>query len=473
LKRFADAVRAFDEVLRLNPAQGYILGARRHAQMQICDWSGLARDLDLIVEGLKCRKAVCPPHALLALIDSAPLHRLAAEVWMERECPPDDSMGAIPAHPVPHKIRIGYFSADFRHHAVAMLTAELFEIHDRAKFEIVAFAFGPESKDDLTVRLQRAFDVFLDVRAHSDIEIAALARRLEIDIAVDLGGFTEHCRTGIFALRAAPIQLSYIGYLGTMGAPYMDYLLADSAIIPDTEQSNYCEKIVYLPSYQVNDSSMRVSARVFTRGDLGLPARGFVYSSFNTNYKIMPDTFAIWMRILNRVENSCIFIYSDSEIVDCNLRNEARKLGVDSNRIIFGRRMAREDYLARFRAMDLFLDTFPYNAGTTASDALWVGLPVLTYTGRSFAARVATSLLTAIDLPELITSSAQQYEELAVQLAQQPERLAEIRAKLQRNRLSTPLFDTRSFAANLESAYTTMMQRHESGLAPDHIRVNS
>jgi len=440
--------------------------------MQICDWNDLARDLDLIVAGLKSRNAVCPPHALLALVDSPPLHRMAAEIWTERECPPDESMGAVPARPIAQKIRIGYFSADFRHHAVALLTAELFEIHDRAKFEIVAFAFGPESKDEVRARLERAFDVFLDVRANSDIEIAALARRLEIDIAVDLGGFTEHCRTGIFALRAAPIQLSYIGYLGTMGAPYMDYLLADAAIIPDEERSNYSEKIVYLPSYQANDSLMRVSARVFAREDLGLPARGFVYSCFNTNYKIMPLTFAIWMRILKRVESSCIYIYSDSEIVDQNLRNEAQKCGVESDRIIFGRRMAREDYLARFRAMDLFLDTFPYNAGTTASDALWVGLPVVTYAGRSFASRVATSLLTAIDLPELITSSTLHYEELAVQLAQQPERLAQIRSKLQRNLLSTPLFDTRSFAQNLENAYIAMMRRLEAELAPDDIRVN-
>jgi predicted O-linked N-acetylglucosamine transferase (SPINDLY family) len=320
--------------------------------------------------------------------------------------------------------------------------------------------------------LERAFDSFLDVRTQSDIEIASLARRMGIDIAVDLGGFTEHSRTGIFALRAAPIQMSYIGYLGTMGAPYMDYLVADAAIIPDAEQSHYAEKIVYLRSYQANDSK-RTTTRVFTREDLGLPPRGFVFSCFNANYKILPATFAVWMRILKRVANSCLYVYSENDLIDRNLRKEAVKLGVDPDRIIFGRRMGLEDYLARFRAMDLFLDTLPYNAGTTASDALWAGLPVLTCTGRSFAGRVATSLLRAIDLPELITSSPEQYENLAVQLAEEPESLARIKAKLQLNRAITPLFDTRLFAANLERAYIEIMKRFEAGLPPDHIRVDA
>jgi len=472
LRQFEAAVASYNRALALDPDRQYLLGMRLYAQLQVCDWSSLNDDIDLIVERIKCRNATCPPQAMLALVDAAPLHRLAAEIWVAHECPPDDSLGVIPARQTRQKIRIGYFSADFRNHAVALLTAELFEVHDRTKFEIIAFAFGPESKDAIRARLERAFDRFFDVRMHSDMEVASLARRLEIDIAVDLGGFTEHCRTGIFALRAAPIQISYIGYLGTMGAPYMDYLLADAAIIPLVEQANYAEKIVYLRSYQVNDS-LRMTSRVFTREDLRLPLQGFIFSCFNSNYKIMPATFAMWMRILKRVENSSLYIYSENEVADRNLRNEALKEGVDPSRIIFGRRVGRDDYLARFRAMDLFLDTLPHNAGTTASDALWAGLPVLTCTGQSFAGRVATSLLIAIDLPELITSSPEHYENLAVQLAQDPERLALIRAKLERNRSSTPLFDTRSFAANLETAYTRMMDRFEAGLPPDHIRVDS
>jgi predicted O-linked N-acetylglucosamine transferase (SPINDLY family) len=470
LRQFEAAVASFDRALALEADRRYLRGLRLHAKMQICSWSGLTDELELIVEGIRRGRALCPPLPMLALADDAALQRATAQLWVAHECPPNDVLGAIPARQPPRKIKVGYFSADFRDHAVASLTAELFETHDRANFEIIAFAFGPESKDPVRARLERAFDKFLDVRQYSDIEVARLARQLEIDIAVDLGGFTEYCRTGIFALRAAPIQVSYIGYLGTMCAPYMDYLLADAAIIPEVQRANFSEKIAYLPSYQANDSR-RTNSRMLSRDDLGLPQRGFVFSCFNSNYKIMPATFAAWMRILKRVADSIIYIYSENEIVDRNLRLEAQKLGVDSKRIVFGRRMARDDYLARFRAMDLFLDTLPYNAGTTASDALWAGLPVLTCTGQSFAGRVASSVLTAIDLPELITSSTEQYEDLAVQLAAEPQRLARIKAKLQRNRSSTPLFDTRSFAANLENAYGRMMEIYAAGLPPEHIRV--
>jgi predicted O-linked N-acetylglucosamine transferase (SPINDLY family) len=465
------AVSSFDRAIAIDPDRRYLRGMRLHTQMQMCEWKDFTRELAVIVEGIRGRNAICPPHPLLALVDDAPLQRLTAELWVAHECPPNDVLGAIPARSMPQKIRIGYFSADFRDHAVSLLTAELFEIHDRTKFETIAFAFGPESKDPVRARLERAFDQFFDVRMHSDIEVARLARQLEIDIAVDLGGFTEHCRTGIFAFRAAPIQVSYIGYLGTMAAPYMDYLLSDAATIPEVERFNYSEKIVYLPSYQVNDSR-RSGARVLAREDLGLPRRGFAFSCFNSNYKITPATFITWMRILTRVADSSLYIYSESEVVDRNLRNEAQKCGVDSDRIVFGRRMARDDYLARFRAMDLFLDTLPYNAGATASDALWAGLPVLTCAGQSFASRVAASLLRAIQLPELIASSAEHYEHLAVQLAEEPKRLFQIKAKLERNRASARLFDAKLFAANLEAAYCKMMERSEAGLPPDHIYVN-
>jgi len=472
LRQFEAAVASFDRALALEADRRYLRGLRLYAKMQICSWNGLTRELELIVQGIKRGSALCPPLPMLALVDDAALQRATAELWVAHECPPNEALGAIPARQATRKIKVGYFSADFRDHAVASLTAELFEIHDRAKFEVIAFAFGPESNDPVRARLERAFDKFLDVRPYSDIEVARLARQLEIDIAVDLGGFTEHCRTGIFAARAAPVQVGYIGYLGTMGAPYMDYLLSDAAIIPEVQRANFSEKIAYLPSYQANDSQ-RTTSRVLSRDDLGLPQRGFVFACFNSNYKIMPATFAAWMRILKRVADSSLYIYSENEIVDRNLRREARELGVDSERIIFGRRMARDAYLARFCAMDLFLDTLPYNAGTTASDALWAGLPVLTCTGQSFAGRVASSLLVAIDLPELITSSFAQYENLAVQLAQEPQRLAQIKEKLQRNRASTPLFDTRSFAANLENAYGGMMERYAAGLPPEHIRVQS
>ena len=463
------AVVSYNQALALKADQKYLLGMRRHVKMQICDWDNLAPDMEQIARGLEANCPVSTPLAVLALVDSAPLHRLAAEIWVREECPPDNALGSIPARLRSGKIQVGYFSADFRSHAVSALTAELFETHDRSRFEITAFAFGPEANDTVSARLERAFDRFINVRNQSDIEVAMLSRKVGIDIAVDLGGFTEHCRTKIFALRAAPMQISYIGYLGTMGAPYMDYLVADATIIPSGERQHYTEKIMYLPSYQANDSQRRVPDRTFSREELGLPPMGFVFCCFNANYKITPAIFAVWMRILKRVDGSSLFLYADNQVAERNLLKAASRCGVDPRGIVFGKRLAWEEYMARFRTMDLFLDTLPYNAGATASDALWVGLPVLTCSGQAFSSRVAASLLKAIDLPELITDTMEQYEDLAVALATNLTRLAQIRQKLTYNRSVAPLFNTARFTRNLEFAYTQIYERHRAGLPPEHI----
>jgi predicted O-linked N-acetylglucosamine transferase (SPINDLY family) len=366
---------------------------------------------------------------------------------------------------------VGYFSADFRNHAVSLLTAELYELHDKNKFEIFAFSFGLDDKSPMRLRLSQAFNQFIDVSDMSDSGIAELSRSLQIDIAVDLGGHTQESRTGIFPYRAAPIQTSYIGYLGTMGAEYYDYLLADKTIIPDGLQKFYSEKIAYLPSYQVNDRKRTISERQFTRGELGLPETGFVFCCFNNNYKILSSTFDSWMRILNAVEGSVLFLCADNEWAKANLIDEARLRGVDSARLVFGGRIPAEEYLARYRVCDLFLDTFPYNAGTTASDALWTGLPVLTLMGQSFASRVAASLLNAIGLPELITTTQEQYEALAIELAINPKKLENIKFKLANNRLTAPLFETPLFTKNLEAAYVKMIERYQNDLEPGHIAI--
>jgi predicted O-linked N-acetylglucosamine transferase (SPINDLY family) len=463
------AILYYNRALALEPNRRYLLGMRRHAQMHICDWNGFARDLDQLAAGLTSRRPVIAPFPLTALVDSASLHRLAAEIWVGEECPPDNVLGLPGARPPGDKIRVGYFSADFRAHPVSLLTCELFETHDRSRFEITAFAFGPQASDPVRARLERAFDRFIDVRNHSDIEVAALARRIGIDIAVDLGGFTVDSRTKIFALRAAPVQIGYIGYLGTMGAPYMDYLVADDTIIPADRRQDYAEKIIYLPSYQVNDSQRRISERVFTREELGLPPRGFLFCCFNANYKITPSTFEVWMRILRRVDGSILFLYADNPVAQQNLLKEAKNHGIDGGRIVFGERIPVDDYLARLRTMDLFLDTLPYNGGTTASDALWAGLPVLTCPGQAFAGRYAASLLKAVELPELIVSSPVEYEDLAVSLAEDSAQLASIRRKLADNRLTSRLFDTPRFTKSLEFAYTQIFQRALAGLPPWHI----
>jgi predicted O-linked N-acetylglucosamine transferase (SPINDLY family) len=469
LAQFENAIASFEQAISLNPDYKFILGMCRFTKMKICDWDDLGPDLERLADGLRAYKAVCGPFQMLTLVDSAPLHRLAAQIWVREQCPPDEVLGAIPPRSRSDKIQVGYFSADFRAHPLSQLLANMFEIHDRSRFEITAFAFGPKAEDAMRTRLERAFDRFIDVRNQSDIEVALLARRLGIDIAVDLGGFTEHSRTKIFALRAAPIQLSYQGYPGTMSAPYMDYLLADTTTIPPAEQQNYSEKIVYLPCYQVNDPQRRIAERTYTRENLGLPPVGFVFCCLNANYKITPATFEVWMRILKRVEGSSLFLYSDNQHAQRNLLKEAQRCGVDPHRIVFGERLSPADYLARFRTMDLFLDTLPYNAHTTASDALWAGLPVLTCTGQAFAGRVAASLLKAVDLPEMITSTPAQYEDLAVHLATNPVLLAQIRQKLTHNRFGALLFDSARFTRNLESAYAQIYERYHANLAPEHV----
>jgi predicted O-linked N-acetylglucosamine transferase (SPINDLY family) len=298
-----------------------------------------------------------------------------------------------------------------------------------------------------------------------------LARSVEIDIAVDLGGYTLLSRTEIFAMSAAPIQISYIGYLGTMGANYYDYLVADRTLIPEEKKHHYSEKIAYLPSYQVNDSTQSLPTTIFTRQDVGLPEAGFVFCCFNNTYKITPTTFDSWGRILEQVDGSVLLIYADNESAKTNLTKEIVLRGIDPKRLIFGEQLPIPEYLARYRVADLFLDTLPYNAATTASDALRMGLPVLTCIGNSFACRMAASVINAVNLPELITTTQEQYESLAIELATNPEKLKIIKDKLVDNLPTAPLYDTPLFARHLESAYLTMYDRYQNGLDPDHIYV--
>jgi predicted O-linked N-acetylglucosamine transferase (SPINDLY family) len=324
----------------------------------------------------------------------------------------------------------------------------------------------------MRIRLQQSFDQLIDASTMSDIEIAQLSRDLKIDIAVDLKGFTQNCRTGIFAYRAAPIQLSYLGYPGTMSTNYIDYLIADQTLIPQETQQAYSEKIAYLPnSYQANDRKRVISDKRFTKGDLGLPEQGFIFCSFNNNYKILPATFEIWMRILKAVDGSVLWLYEDNAAAADHLRQEAEKRGVHPSRLVFAKRMPLAEHLARHQLADLFIDAFPCNAHTTASDALWAGLPVLTLMGNSFASRVAASLLKAIELPELITSTPQAYEALAIEIAKNPAKLAALKQKLASNRLTTPLFDTPQFTKDLERSYVQIYERYQAGLPPEHIFV--
>ena len=471
LKCTEDAITSYEHALELEPHAAFVAGVCRNARMQLCDWRGFERDVARFAEGIERSEPLVTPFAMLSLLDSPAVHLKTAEIFARDFCAPRVALAPLTQYPRHDRIRIGYFSADFRNHAVSMLTAGLFETHDRSRFELSGFALGTDVRDELRSRVERSFDRFLVVGDQSDHEIAERARALQLDIAVDLGGYTESGRPRILALRCAPIQASYIGYLGTMGAPFMDYLIADPVLVPPESRRHYREKIAYLPSYQANDSKRPTPERAFSREELGLPPAGFVFCCFNDSYKITPETYSSWMRILAAVPDSVLFLLGDQPTVQRNLRNEAAARSVAPERLVFGTRVAYQDYLARYRVADLFLDTLPYNAGTTASDALWAGLPVLTCPGDAFAARMAASVLTAAGLRELIARDRADYERIAIELATQADRLAYLRRKLADNRATARLFDTCAFTRSLESLYERSYLRHLAGLPPDHLEL--
>ena len=473
LKRYIEAIQSYERALACEPDNRFTRGQLQHVKMQICSWDEFEGDVELIAAGVRRGKPISTPFPFLSMVDDASLHHEVARIWVAEECRANFDLPALPARAASGKLRIGYFSGDFHEHPVAILAAELFESHDRSRFEITAFSLGPHRPSPMRSRLEKAFDRFIDVRDRSDRDLALLARSLEIDIAVDLSGHTNNARPAIFAKRAAPLQVVYLGYPGTTGAEYFDYLIADPTVIPPEHQARYTEKILYLPhSLLPNDSTRAIDARP-TREQVGLPPDGVVFCCFNNSYKLTPQVFASWMRILARVAGSTLWLSQSNALATSNLQREAERHGIDPRRLIFAdRTQSLSQHLARLQVADLFLGTLPYNAHTTAVDALWAGLPLLTRIGQSFPGRVAASLLRSIGLPELVTTSVSQYEDLAVELAMNPARLAEIRRRLAHNRLTTPLFDSRSFVRHLEAAYTKIHERYRAGLSPEHLYVS-
>ena len=471
LKKYDEAITNHEQALSLKPDVDWIYGDLRHLKMKICSWKNFHEDTKTICSKIEAHQKIIHPFSLLSLIDNPNLQKKCSEIYVEDKYPFNPALGNILKSPKKEKIRIGYFSADFRNHPVSLLTVELFELHDKDRFEVIAFSYGADDKSNMRLRLSKAFSQFIDVSLMADINIARLSRELSIDIAVDLSGHTAHSRMGIFAYRVAPLQLSYIGYLGTTGAQYFDYLIADKIIIPDSYENFYSEKILYLQSYQANDRKKVISEKSFTRHELGLPKNGFIYCCFNYSYKILPETFDCWMKILRASEESVLFLYAENSFVEENLKNYAEAAGVKSERLIFGKHMSLDEYLARYRVCDLFLDTYPYGAGTTASDALWAGLPVLTMAGQTFASRIAASLLNAIGLPELITSAQGDYEALAIELSKNPNKINALRQKLAENILSKPLFDTPLFTKNIEAAYSKIYERYQADLPVESISI--
>lgn len=413
-----------------------------------------------------------PSWLFSALVDSPALQYQAAETWTRARHPLNPALGHMANRPKGDKIRVGYYSTDFYSHATAFVLAEFFELHDRSRFEIIAFDFGPGTKDPVQERLAKAFDRFIDVRALSDGDIAALSRALGIDIAVDLKGYTTGYRAGIFAHRASHIQVNYMGTAGTLGSPAIDYIVADRTVIPPESFAHFSEKVVHLPHcYYINDRKRPLAPTTPNREALGLPEKGFVFCCFNNNFKITPAVFDSWMRILRRVPGSVLWLFEDNPAAAENLRREAAARDIAPSRLVFAKRVPPGEHLARHRAADLLLDTLPYNAHTTAIDALWMGVPVVTRPGHGFAACVAASLLQALEVPELITTTEKDYEDLAVRIASDAAYRANLKAKIVRNHGTAPLFDTARFTRGMEVAFIKMYERRQAGLASDHIAV--
>jgi protein O-GlcNAc transferase len=471
LRRYEDAAATFERLLTLAPAHDYAIGELLFARLASCDWADFDRLTERVGKAVAAGKRAAMPFAFLAMSGSPEAQRRCAATYAADTAVPSPALwrGERYRH---DKIRVAYLSGDFREHPLAQVMVGTFEGHDSSRFETTALSFGPNTGDALRVRLEKAFDRFIDVEQMADRRVTTLIRELETDVVVDLQGFTYGSRPGILAARPAPVQVNHFGYAATMAAGHIDYIVADRTVVPDDQRAFYAEKIAYLPdTYWPGDDKYRIAEKTPTRAELGLPKSGFVFCSFNNSHKITPDIFDSWMRLLREVEGSVLWLLAGNPAAVRNLRREAAERGVDPDRLVFAPFAPLEDYLARQSLADLFLDTLPYNAHTTAFYALWAGLPVVSRPGLSFAARVAASLLKAIGLPELIASTPTDYEALALSLARNPDRLAAIRTKLAANRATHPLFDTARFTRHLECAFEIMWERAERGEPPEDFAV--
>ncbi len=472
-RRFEDASLVFERLLQLQPDRPLVAGRLMHAKMLGGDWTALDRLQQRIESHLTAGAPSAEPFGLQGWCAEPELLLKAAQLHSAR-LHPDRSRLLPPARVGDGaKIRIGYVSGEFRNQATSVLLTEVLELHDRERFELVCFDNGWDDRSALRQRIDACASV-VPIRRLEHLDAAASVRERGIDILVNLNGHFGLARPQLFALRPAPIQVNYLGFPGTIGAPYIDYLLADKIVIPPADHRHYIEQVVTLPdSYQPNDRQRRVADEPSQRAQIGLPEGAFVFCCMNNVYKITPVIFDIWMRLLNRVPASVLMLYSDAQEARDNLRHEAQARGVAGERIVFGEPLAHEQHLARLRLCDLFLDTWPYNAHTTGSDALWAGLPVLTCTGRTFASRVGSSLLHAVGLRELVTESFADYESLALSLAMDPQRLSGLRTRLAQQLNTAPLYDTPRYTRHLEAAYTQMVERYRAGLPPSAFAVET
>jgi predicted O-linked N-acetylglucosamine transferase (SPINDLY family) len=465
MRRFEEAAAGYRDVLAKDPGYEYARGGLLFSLQSCCDWTSRDDDLRTLQTDLKAGRVVVAPFTSLALLDDPADMQAVARSFVAKQHPPQEPLrrSVRSSH---DRIRVAYLSANFNDHAVARLIGGVFECHDKRRFETAGIGFGA-AKGEMHARIARAFDRFLDVRDKNDRDVAQLIAEMEVDIAVDLMGFTEHCRPGVFAFRPAPIQVNYLGFPGTMGADYIDYIIADRFVLRDDHQRHFTEQVVYLPDCYLPNDAGRPVGMAPTRGQAGLPDTGFVFCSFNQSYKFTPDLFDIWMRLLRAVDGSVLWLPVCAPAAMRNLKREAEARGVAAQRLVFAPFTATvEDHLARLRLADLFLDTLPYNSHTSTCDALFAGVPLVTCPGATFAGRVAASALNAHGAPELIAESLAGYEELALSIARDPQKAAALKAKIARHRDTHALFDTARFTRHLERAYTGMWRRHQQGEPP-------
>lgn len=473
LKLLEPAIECFARAVTIKPDLSDALGALVQNKLHACDWKHIDEVFSAVKASIHAGGALVPFN-ILATPLSAHIQKQCAEQYTLCHFPQKPALTGVSTRYLHQKIRIGYFSADLHNHATAYLMADLFERHDRSRFEIAAFSFGAVTRDEMAIRVRQTFDEFYDVGSMSDLEIAKLAATKEIDIAVDLKGYTRGARPGIFAYMPAPVQVSYLGYPGTLGAPYIQYLIADKVLIPQEAQISYTEKIAYMPdTYQVNARRKVLSQNVTTRRDYGIPEHAFVFCCFNNNYKITPDVFDIWLRLLREIKHAVLWLFEANPSATVNLKSRALANGIAPERLIFAKKVSQDIHLARYYHADLVLDTFHYNAHTTTSDALWVGCPVLTCLGSTFPGRVAASILQAFGMPELITTSPDAYFDLAKQLALDTHRLSDLRQQVVAHRDTQALFDIDLYTTHIEHLYRQMHQRHQDGLPADYLESSN
>ena len=469
-----DALNDYEKAYSINPNKPFLLGSIIYTKTRMCEWEGLDKIIAEFKSKIEKNTKVSPPYTALTIFDDPSIHLKISKIWSDEHKKIDDNK-IKKIEKKNKKIKVGYFSADFRTHAMGHLMVKMLELHNREDFEIYGFYFGPKIKesDFLAKRIKNSFDKFFDITLKDDLEVANLSKELGLDIAIDFMCFTgNHNRFGIFTQRCAPIQINFLGYPGTSGSKFLDYIILDDKLICEDNKKFFSESLIVLPdTYQPNEDKKEIDNKVLTKDELGLPKSNFVFSCFNSHQKIMPNIFEVWMTILKKKNNSVLWLLKDNDISEKNLKMQAENNNVNPERLIFADHLPLDQHLSRLKLADLVLDTFPYNAHTTCSDSLRMGVPVLTLKGKSFASRVATSLLTSMSLLELVTEKLNDYEEMALKISNNPEILDQLKDKILRNRENSNVFKPQIFTNNIEKSYKKVYQNFIDGFSPQDFKL--